>query len=87
MIYRKRAKKDNDNNYNQLADEFENFAVQTIDKFYQLNPKACTRATIQQIPAYGNTSWLELAVVAESKQFIAQRAVQDVVKHIWFVRN
>ena len=53
----------------------------------QANNRACTKAIIRQIPAYGNITWLELAVAAEAKQFIAQRAVQHVLNNIWFVRN
>jgi hypothetical protein len=84
LLYKKRAHKDTDNSYYQSADEFENLAVQILDKFYQVNNRACTKAIIRQIPAYGNVTWLELAVAAEAKQFIAQRAVQDVLKNIWF---
>ena len=85
LIYRKTAKKENDSSYNHSADEFENLAVQILDKFYQANPRACTKAIIRQIPAYGNATWLELAVAAEAKQFIAQRGVQDVLNNIWLV--
>jgi hypothetical protein len=30
-------------------------------------------------------TWLDLAVIAEAKQFIARRAVQDVLSDIWYV--
>lgn len=83
-LYKKRARKDNDNTYSHSADEFESLAVQILDKFYQANPHTCTKAIIRQIPAYGNVTWLELAVAAEAKQFIAQRAVQDVLNNIWY---
>ncbi len=86
-LYRQRARKDNDNNYNQAADEFENLAVQILNKFYQASARTCTKAIIRQIPAYGNVTWLQLAVAAEAKEFIAQKAVQDVLNDIWFVRN
>jgi hypothetical protein len=86
-LYKKRARKQNENIYNQWADEFENLAVQILEKFYQANPDTCAKAIIRQIPAYGNVTWLELAVAAEAKQFIALRAVQDVLNNIWFVRN
>ncbi|CAF0789998.1 unnamed protein product [Adineta ricciae] len=84
LIYRKRARKTNDSSYSQSADEFENLAVQILDRFYQANTRACTKAIIRQIPAYGNVTWLDLAISAEAKQFIAQRAVQDVLNNIWF---
>jgi hypothetical protein len=85
LIYKKKARKENDNSYNQSAAEFENLAVQILDKFYQVNAHACMKAIIRQIPAYGNATWLKLAVEASAKEFIAHRAVQDVLNNIWFV--
>ncbi|CAF1319031.1 unnamed protein product [Rotaria sordida] len=84
LVYRKRARKDHDSRYHQTADEFENLAVQILDRFYQINSRACIKAVIRQIPSYGNVTWLELAIKAEAKQFIAQRAVQDVLNNIWY---
>ncbi|CAF0751348.1 unnamed protein product [Adineta ricciae] len=84
LIYRKRARRDNDASYNESADEFENLAVQILDKFYQSSEHACTQAIIREIPAFGNITWLQVAVAAEAKQFIAQRAVQDVLNNIWY---
>ncbi len=84
-IYKKLARKDNDDSENPGAVEFEKLAVQILDKFYQTDPHTCTKAIIRQIPAYGNVTWLELAVEAGAKQFIAQKAVQDVLNDIWFV--
>jgi hypothetical protein len=83
LIYRKRALKENDNSYYKSADEFESLAVQILERFHQTNSQACTKAIIRQIPAYGNVTWLELAIKAEAKEFIAQRAVQDVLNNIW----
>jgi hypothetical protein len=83
LIYRKLVRRKNDTSYNQSADEFENLAVQILDKFYQSSPHVCTKAIIRQIPAYGNITWLELAVAADAKQFIAQRPVQEVLNNIW----
>lgn len=85
LIYRQLARKDNDNSYYKSADEFEKLAVQILDRFHQVNGWACTKAIIRQIPAYGNVTWLELAVKAEAKEFIAQRAVQDVLNNIWYI--
>lgn len=83
LIYRIRARKDNDSSYCKSADEFEKLAVQILDRFHQVNAHACTKAIIRQIPAYGNATWLELAIKAEAKEFISQRAVQDVLNNIW----
>ncbi len=86
LVYRKRARKDNDNSYYKAADEFEKLAVQILERFHQANARACTKAIIRQIPAYGNVTWLELAVTAEAKEFIAQRVVQDVLNNIWYIK-
>ena len=84
LIYRKRARKDNDYSYDRQADEFENLAVQILNKFDEANPNACARAIVRQIPVYGNVTWLELAIAAEAKQFIAQKSIQYVLNNIWF---
>lgn len=70
-----------------MAEQFENFAVQILDKFYEDNREVCKKAIKRRIPAFGNVSWLEIAVAAEAKEFIAHRAVQDVFNDIWFVRK
>jgi hypothetical protein len=83
LIYRRRAWKENDQTYLKAANEFEQLAVQILNKFYHNNPRLCTDAIIRQIPSYGNITWLQLAVAAEAKEFVAQRAVQDVLNNIW----
>ncbi|CAF1482840.1 unnamed protein product [Rotaria sp. Silwood1] len=84
LIYRRRGRETNDNAYYQSADEFENLAVQILNKFHQTNARECITAIIRKIPAYGNVTWLELAIKAEAKQFIAQRAVQEVLNNMWY---
>ena len=84
LIHRKHAHSDNDNSYSQSADEFERLAVLILNRFYEINPYACSKAIIRQIPAYGNVTWLELAIKADAKEFMAQRAVQDVLNNIWY---
>ncbi|CAF4730942.1 unnamed protein product, partial [Rotaria sp. Silwood2] len=79
----KRACKDNDNSYEQMVDEFENLAVQILDRFYQVNSHTCIKALIRRIPVYGNVTWLQLAAEADAKKFISQRAVQEVLNNIW----
>ncbi len=61
-------------------------AVQILDKFYQVDAQACTKAIIREIPAYGNATWLELAIKAGAKEFIAQHAIQDVLNNIWYIK-
>ncbi|CAF4817676.1 unnamed protein product [Rotaria sp. Silwood1] len=84
LIYRKRAEKEHDTNFEQRANDFEALAVQILNRFYQMNPCRCIQAVIRQIPAYGNVTWLELASKAEAKHFFAQCAVQDVLDNIWY---
>ncbi|CAF1480677.1 unnamed protein product, partial [Adineta steineri] len=48
------------------------------------NPYECTQAIIREIPQFGNVTWLHLAVMAEAKLFIAQKAIQDVLSDIWY---
>ena len=83
LIYRKRAQKDNDSSYFKAANEFEHLAVQILNKFYHSSPRLCAEAIIRQIPTYGDVTWLELAIAAEAKEFVSQRAVQDVLNNIW----
>lgn len=85
LLYRKYARKENDNSYSQSADEFEYLALQILNKFYYTNPQTCIKAIVRSIPAYGNVTCLELAVAAEAKEFIAQRPVQKVLSNIWLV--
>ncbi|CAF4848171.1 unnamed protein product, partial [Rotaria sp. Silwood1] len=84
LLYKKHAHKEHDNSYKKLAVDFENLAVQILDKFYQVNSQACTKAIIRRIPIWGNATWLDLAVAADAKEFIARRAVQDLLNNIWF---
>ncbi|CAF4459760.1 unnamed protein product, partial [Rotaria sp. Silwood2] len=84
LIYQIHAQRKNDNSYYQSADEFENLAIQILNKLNQTNDALCRQAIIRQIPAYGNANWLELAVAADAKQFIGQRAVQTIFREIWF---
>ncbi|CAF0852590.1 unnamed protein product [Rotaria sordida] len=84
LLYKIKARKDKDPSYNVWADEFQILAVQILEKFYRTDPCACTKAIIRQIPEFGNATWLHLAVMVESKQFIAQRAVQHVLNDIWY---
>ncbi|CAF3846657.1 unnamed protein product, partial [Adineta steineri] len=84
LLYKTKARKDKDVRYNDMADEFQNLAVEILEKFYRTNPFTCTKAIIREIAEFGNMTWLHLAVMAEAKQFIAQRAVQNVLSDIWY---
>lgn len=82
-MYKSKARKEKDESYIKYADEFQNLAVQILEKFYSTSQYECTQAIIREIPQYGNVTWLHLAVMAEAKLFIAERAVQDVLCDIW----
>ncbi len=83
LLYKSKTRKEKDLRYNGWADQFENLAVEILEKFYRTYPSECTKAIIREIPQYGNVTWLHLAVMAEAKLFIAQRAVQNVLSSIW----
>ncbi|CAF4855404.1 unnamed protein product [Rotaria sp. Silwood1] len=84
LIYKHYAHTKHDKNYIQSADKFEDLAVQILEKLYEANSQACLKSIIRQIPSYGNATWLELAVEANAKEFIAHRAVQALFNDIWF---
>lgn len=83
LLYKTKARKDKNIRYNELADQFQSLAVEILEKFYRTNPSKCIKAIIREIPEFGNLTWLHLAVIAEAKRFIAQRAVQNVLSDIW----
>ena len=83
LLYKRKGRKEKDVKYQNWADQFENLAVEILEKFYQKYPSECAQGIIRQIPQFGNVTWLHLAVMAEAKLFIAQRAVQDVLNSIW----
>lgn len=72
-----------DNSHSQSALEFENLAVKSLHRFHQTYPDICSNAIIREIHAYGGITWLELAVAAEAKEFVAHQAVQEVLHSIW----
>ncbi|CAF2970713.1 unnamed protein product [Rotaria sp. Silwood2] len=83
LLYKNLAHSTNDHSYYKSAELFENLASQIIDKFYQTNREACTKAVIQKVTAFGNSTWFEIAIAADAQEFITHRAVQDVLKYIW----
>lgn len=84
LLYKSKARKEKDDKYIEWANEFQSLAVEILEKFYVTNPFECTQAIIRQIPQFGNVTWLHLAVIAEAKIFIAEKAVQDVLSDIWY---
>jgi hypothetical protein len=84
LLYKSKARKEKDVRYNQWADQFENLAVEILEKFNRTHSSECTKAIIREIPQFGNVTWLHLAVMAEAKLFIAQIAVQNVLSSIWY---
>ncbi|CAF1459500.1 unnamed protein product, partial [Rotaria sordida] len=84
LLNKRKAQKEKHLRYNEWADQFENLAVEILEKFYRIHPSQCAKAIIREIPQFGNVTWLHLAVMAEAKLFIAQRAVQNVLNSIWY---
>ncbi|CAF0806293.1 unnamed protein product [Adineta ricciae] len=84
LLYKSKARKEKDEHYIEWADEFQSLAVEILEKFYVTNTFECTQAIIREIPQFGNVTWLHLAVMAEAKLFIAEKAVQDVLSDIWY---
>ena len=84
MIYKRKSKKEKDEKYIESANEFQNLAVEILEKFYSTHHYECTQAIIREIPQFGNVTWLHLAVMAEAKLFIAQKGIQDVLNDIWY---
>lgn len=87
IVYKTYARKSKDLQYEQRANEFERLAVDILDRFYHSDTRVCTKAIIRQIPEYGNATWLDLAINAQAKQFIAHPAVQGVLENIWYTNN
>jgi hypothetical protein len=85
LIYKSKAKKEKNIKYTEWADEMEHLAVQILEKFYLTNPSKCKQAIIRAVPEFNNVTWLQLAVMAESKLFIAKQGVQDVLHDIWYL--
>ncbi|CAF1648386.1 unnamed protein product [Rotaria sp. Silwood1] len=86
LIYKSKAKKEKTLKYNQWVNQLEYFAVEILEKFYSTYPSKCKQAIIRVIPEFDNVTWLQLAVLAESKSFIAKQGVQDVLNDIWYGR-
>ena len=87
LVFKKLAAIEAENNYAQTALEFETLAVQILDKISQNHKGVCSDALVREVRGYSNTTWLELAVAAEAKEFIAHRAVQNALNNIWSVVN
>lgn len=87
LIYRQRNRQDNTKNFSQMADIFEDLAVEILNKFYHEDPVTCAKAITRQIPSYGQITWVQVAIQAEAKHFFSQRAIQEVLNHIWSVRH
>jgi hypothetical protein len=82
-LYKIKARETKDSKYIEYANEFENLAVEILENFDCKCSSEFTIAIIREIPQFGNITWLHLAVMAEAKLFIAQRAVQNLLQNIW----
>ncbi|CAF0729712.1 unnamed protein product [Adineta ricciae] len=84
LIYKSKAQLEKDCKYLKWAKEMEQLAVEILERFYLANPHKCKQAIIRAVQDYDNVTWLQLAVMAESKLFIGKAAVQDVLTDIWY---
>lgn len=57
--------------------------MEILEKFSEGNPRECQQAITRAIPEFDHVTWLQLAIMAQSKLFLAQSAVQDVLTDIW----
>jgi hypothetical protein len=71
LLYKSKARKEKDLRHNERTDQFENLAVEILEKFYYAYPSECTKAIIREISQFGNVTWLHLAVTAKIILFIA----------------
>ena len=83
LVYKNRARTDKNNKYHEEAREWEQLAVDILDKFHESNPSECKQAVIRPVPEFDNVTWLQLAIMADSKLFVAKPVVQDVLTDIW----
>ncbi|UJR33345.1 hypothetical protein I4U23_020794 [Adineta vaga] len=86
LVYKSKARIEKNTKYIEWANEMEQLAVDILEKFHDNNVSKCKQAIIRAVREYDNVSWLQLAVIAESKAFISKQAVQDVLKDIWYGR-
>ncbi|CAF4375812.1 unnamed protein product, partial [Adineta steineri] len=52
LLYKSKARKEKDESFIEWADEFQNLAVEILEKFYSTNPYECTQAIIREIPQF-----------------------------------
>ena len=70
--------------YGELAKEFEQLALKSLSRLYDMDRGHCSDAIIREIYEYNNVTWLDVAMAAEFKAFIAQPSVQHVLDNIWY---
>ena len=85
LVYQNKARKEKNNQYDEWAKEWEQLAVEILQKFSERNSRQCKQAITRAIPQFDHVTWLQLAIMAQSKLFLAQSAVQDVLTDIWYL--
>lgn len=83
LVNQNKARKEKNHQYKQWADQWEELAVDILEKFSQTNPRECQQAILRPVPEFGYVTWLQLAVMAQSKLFLAKSIVQEVLTDIW----
>lgn len=88
LAYQYQARKDRNDHYEERAKEWELLAVKILEKFSEIDSIRCKEAITRPIVEFGRVTWIQLAIMAQSKLFIAKPIVQEILTDIWyFVRN
>lgn len=85
-IFKSYAKHDENEReeYQNLAEDFEEIAIKLIDEFYKNNAAASYLLLTRTVPEYGNTTCLEMAHLAEDMNFISHICVQELLARLWY---
>ncbi|XP_046906696.1 transient receptor potential cation channel subfamily M member 4-like isoform X2 [Hypomesus transpacificus] len=67
-----------------LAQRFENLAYDVFSKCYQSNESRSFTLLIRQSPVWGQTTCLQMGVVADARYFFSHGGVQALLSQIWW---
>ncbi|XP_063716344.1 transient receptor potential cation channel subfamily M member-like 2 isoform X3 [Symsagittifera roscoffensis] len=68
------------------ADEYEALAIGILNQCQEDNDDQTQKILIREQPSFGKLTCIDLAVVADSKRFIAQTGCQGLLNSIWMGR-
>ncbi|KAK6180329.1 hypothetical protein SNE40_012504 [Patella caerulea] len=67
----------------QNADEFENLAIGVLNSCYEKDENKAQDLLIRELPNWGETTCVLMAVQSDNKRFISQTACQTLLNSIW----